>query len=96
MDLSSKKLIIWRKTRSQKYGEKTWRPPFYVDDQGNGELALSNMDKFPPKPPKGPNPDIAPFPKKKYSVFKTLSEFPSSFRPDFPTKIQAMSRIYLM
>jgi hypothetical protein len=52
------------------------------------------MDEFPPKPPKGLNPDIAPFPKKKYSAFYTFPEFPSSFRPDFPTKIQAMSRIY--
>jgi hypothetical protein len=34
------------------------------------------MDKFPPKPPKGPNPDIAPFPKKKNLCFLNFFGIP--------------------
>jgi hypothetical protein len=64
-----KKANNTEKNTQPKIRRKDMAPSFYVDDQGNGELALLNMDEFPPKPPKGQNPNIAPFPKKKIFAF---------------------------
>jgi hypothetical protein len=44
------------------------------------------MDKFPPKPPKGPNPDIAPFPNTKILRFPYFFGIPVFLMAEFSHK----------